>query len=113
MNMFDEIDKISKDLPKFKTVTNEVTSHELNNYQIIALVTFGIVFCVGIIFGNIFPACGSTSGLYAANCSITEFNFSLTVAIWFVGFLVCVFFYGIGHIISLLDSINKNLSKKK
>lgn len=113
MNMFNEIDKLSKELPGFKTVTNEVTSHELNNYQIIALVVFFIALCVGIIFGNIFPSCGSTSGLYASRCTATEFNFSLTVAIWFIGFLVCVFFYGIGHIISLLDLINKNLTKKK
>ncbi len=113
MNMFDEIDKVSKDLPKLKTVTTEVSKHDLNNYQIVALVTFGICFCVGIIFGNLFPSCGTASSLYASGCQTTEFNFSLTVAIWFIGFLVCVFFYGLGNIISLLESINKNLTKKK
>ena len=35
MNMFDEIDKVKKKLPTLKTVTNEVTSHNLNNYQIV------------------------------------------------------------------------------
>ena len=113
MNMFDEIDKLKKELPKFKTVANEIVSNELNNYQIIAIVTFCIAFCVGIIFGNLFPACGTTSSIYSTTCSTTEFNFSLTLSIWFISFLICVLFYGLGHIISLLESINKNLSKKK
>lgn len=111
-DMFDEIDKISKDLPKVKTITNEVVSHELNNYQMVALTTMGICFLLGIIFGNLFPSCGTTSGLYNATCTTMEFNFSLTIFIWFIGFLVCVFFYAIGKIISLLESINQKLGKK-
>ncbi len=112
-DLFYEIDKIDKDFPKLKKLANEVTAHELNGYQIVALVTMGICLCVGIIFGNLFPSCGSTSNLYNNVCNTTEFNFSLTICIWFIGFLVCVFFYAIGHIVSLLESINQNLSKKK
>lgn len=107
MNMFEEIDKVKKDLPTFKKVASEVSSHNLNNYQIFALVIFGIAICTGIIFGNIFPSCGSTSGLYAVECLVTEFNLSLALLIWFLGLLVCVFFYGMGHIISLLEKISK------
>ncbi len=113
MNMFDEIDKLKKDFPKFKSVTNEVVKQKLNSYQIIALVIMGIGLCVGVIFGNLFPSCGTTSSLYSNICTTTEFNFSLTLAIWFASFLTCVFFYGMGSIIALLDTISQKLSKKK
>lgn len=112
-DLFSEIDSLDKDLPKIKKLANEVSSHELNGYQIVALVTFGIGFCIGIIFGNLFPSCGTTSGLYTKACNTTEFNFSLTICIWFVSFLICVFFYAIGNIISLLESINTKLKSKK
>lgn len=112
-DLFVEIDLLDKDLPKLKKLANEVSSHELNGYQIVALVTFGIGFCVGIIFGNLFPSCGTTSGLYTKACNTTEFNFSLTICIWFASFLICVFFYAIGNIISLLESINTKLKPKK
>lgn len=113
MNMFDDIDKVKKKLPTLKSITSGVTSHNLNNYQLVAVVTFGIAFCIGIIFGNLFPSCGTTSNIYSSACSTTEFNFSLTLAIWFISFLVCVLFYGMGHIISLLQELNKNLTKNK
>lgn len=112
-DLFYQIDKMDKDFPKLKKIATDVTSHELNGYQVIALVIMGICLCVGIIFGNLFPSCGSTSGLYDNTCNTTEFNFSLTICIWFVGFLICLFFYAIGHIISVLESINSNLKKKK
>lgn len=112
-DLFYQIDKINMDFPKLKKIANDVTSRELNGYQAIALVIMGICFCLGIIFGNLFPSCGSTSGLYDSTCNTTEFNFSLTICIWFIGFLVCTFFYAIGHIISVLESINENLKKKK
>ena len=113
ISLFGEVDKVKKSLPKMKQLAGEVSSHNLNNYQIIAVVTFGIAFCVGIIFGNLFPSCGTTSNIYSTGCSSTEFNFSLTLTIWFISFLICVLFYGLGHIISLLESINNNLMKKK
>ena len=112
MIMFSEIDKVKLSLPKMKQIAGEVSSHKLNSYQLIAVVTFGIAFCIGIIFGNLFPSCGTTSSIYSTGCDTTEFNFSLTLAIWFVSFLICVLFYGLGHIISLLESINSNLKKK-
>ena len=112
-DLFVQIDVLDKDLPKVQKLISDISSHELNGYQIIALVIMGICFGVGIIFGNLFPSCGSNSGLYTEVCNTTEFNFSLTICIWFIGFLVCVFFYSIGHIILLLESINKSLSKKK
>lgn len=110
-DIFTEMDK-SKELPKLKTMAKEVTNKKLNNYQILSLITFGICFVVGIIFGNIFPSC-TTNGLFENTCTTTEFNFSLTVTIWFISLLVCVFFYGLGQIISLLESINRKLDKKK
>ncbi|MCI8346883.1 MAG: hypothetical protein HFJ12_02920 [Bacilli bacterium] len=113
MNMFDEIEKLRKDLPRLKKVTDEVTKQELNNYQVVALIIMGAGICIGIIFGNVFPSCGTTSGLYSQTCTTTEFNFSLTLTIWFIAFLVCVFFYGMGSIITLLNSINKKLDKKR
>ena len=113
MDMFDEIDQLRKDFPKFKSVTTSVVKKKLNSYQIIALTIMGIGLCVGVIFGNVFPSCGTTSSLYSNTCTTTEFNFSLTLAIWFVSFLTCVFFYGLGTIIDILDSINEKLDKKK
>ena len=113
MNMFDEIDTVKKDLPRLKKLEAEVTSHNLNNYQLIAVITFGIAFCVGLIFGNLFPSCGTTSSIYGSACATTEFNISLALTIWFISFLVCVLFYGLGEIIALLTSINEKLGKKK
>ena len=33
MNMFEEIDKVKKDLPKAKTISKEMNDIELNIYQ--------------------------------------------------------------------------------
>lgn len=112
-DMFLEIDRIDMDFPKLKSVKDEVSSKRLNGYQVLSLVIFGICFIIGIFFGNLFPSCASSSFLYDNSCNSTEFNFSLTICIWFVGFLISVFFYGIGNIITLLESINHNLEKKK
>lgn len=112
-DLFKEIDQISKELPKLKTMAKEVSNKKLNNYQLLAIITFCICFVMGIIFGNIFPSCSATTGLFESTCSNTEFNFSLTITIWFLSFLVCVIFYGLGQMIALLQSINKNLEKKK
>lgn len=111
-DLFVEIESNDKDFPKIKKLIADISSSKLNGYQVIAVVTMGICFVVGIIFGNLFPSCGSSSNLYNSVCNTTEFNFSLTIFIWFIGFLTCVFFYGIGHIILLLESINNNLNKK-
>lgn len=111
MNMFEEIEREKNELPKFKTITKEVGNYKLNGYQKFALVAYFICFCLGIVFGNLFPACGSSSTLYTGVCLTTEFNFSLMLFIWFVSLLVCLFFFAMGHIILLLTSINEKLSK--
>ena len=110
--MFEEIDKLRKDFPGLKTVTKEVSSYELNGYQKFAVVVYLIFFCIGIIAGNLFPVCGSSANFYSA-CSITEFNFSLMLFIWFVSLLGCLFFFAIGHIIALLTDINRKLEKRR
>jgi len=112
MNMFEEIERQKEDLPKFKNITTEVSHYTFNGYQKFAMVTFLVCFCIGIILGNLFPACGTSSSLYGA-CTSTEFNFSLMVFFWFISFIGCLFFYAIGHIISLLTSIDESLRKNK
>ena len=102
MNMFEEIDKIKADLPKAKAITGQFSKYTFNAYQ---------VFCTGIILGNLFPACGSSSTLYSGVCIETEFNFFLMICVWFVGLLIGLFIFAIGHIIALLESINKKLHK--
>lgn len=110
MDMFEEIDRVKKALPKFHSITKEVGKYQLNGYQKFAIVTYFICFCLGILFGNLFPACGSSSTMYSVTCVTTEFNFSLMIFIWFVSFLLCLFFFAIGHIILLLDAIHDKLS---
>jgi len=112
-NMFEEIDKIKKELPKVKAIQKEVTLQGLNFYQVTAVCTFLVCFIIGILLGNLFPVCTATSGLYTSICSQREYNLSLTVLVWGVSFLGCVFFYAIGHIIALLISINEKLTKGK
>ena len=111
MNFFEEISKQKKDFPKMHHFANEVKSYELNFYQAFAIGMFIICFFLGIIFGNLFATCETTSYFYSDACLVTEFNFSLMIAIWFVGLILCVFFYSIGHIIELLTNISDKLSK--
>lgn len=112
MEFFEEIDKVKKDFPRLKTITNEALSYELNNYQKFAIVVYIICFAFGIVLGNLFPVCGNSSSFYL-NCTLTTFNFSLMLFVWFVSLLVCLFFFAIGHIILLLTEISKKLDKRK
>ncbi len=113
MNLFEEIDKYKEDLPKINNIAKEVKKQKMNVYQIVACITMIVSFFGGLILGNLFPSCGSTSTLYGAtSCVETEFNISLTIFFWFISFLLCLFFYGLGHIISLLTSIDEKLTKK-
>lgn len=112
MNMFEEIDKVKKELPRAKTISKEMNDIELNIYQKISLGIFIICLLLGVLFGNLFPSCGSSSDFYSNVCSTTEFNFSLMLFIWFVSFIVCLLFFMIGRVISLLNSINDRLAKK-
>ncbi len=109
MNMFDEIHKQKKELPKVSNITKTVSSYKYNMYQKLAFIIFFVVFITGIIFGNLFPACGSTSSFYGDVCVTTEFNVFLMIVIWAVGFLGSVIFFAIGHIIALLTEISKKL----
>ena len=109
--MFEEILKEKKDLPRMKAIEKEMGKYEYNGYQKFSLVAFIICFALGIVFGNLFPTCSSTN-LYTDTCTSTEFNFFLMTAIWFISFLVCLFFFGMGHIISLLSSIDEKMGKR-
>lgn len=109
MNMFEEIEKSKAELPKANSISNKLKKLTFNFYQVFAVVIYFIIFVLGIIFGNLFPTCGSSSTLYSGVCLTTEFNFSLTLFIWFCGLILCVFIYAIGHIIQLLEFVNKKL----
>lgn len=107
MSMFDEIHKQKKELPKVSNITKKVGSYKYNLYQILAFIIFLISLVLGIIFGNLFPACGSTSSFYGDVCMTTEFNVFLMSIIWSIGFLISVIFFAIGHIIALLTEISQ------
>ncbi len=111
MNFFDEIYKVKQDFPVKHSVANEVKNFDLNAYQIFAIGFFIVCLFLGIVFGNLFATCQTSSYFYSDACVVTEFNFSLMIVIWFVGFLVSAFFFAIGHIISLLSLIYKKLDK--
>ena len=109
MNMFEEIEKIKTELPKAKVISKQIGKYKYNGYQIFAIVTYLIVFVFGILLGNLFPTCGTSSTLYAGSCLATEFNTALMLGVWFLGIIICLFIFAIGHIISLLDSINNKI----
>lgn len=113
MDFFEEIEARKCELPKLNSITRKVKTNKFNGYQIFSIITFSICFFLGIIFGNLFPACRSTSYIYSGVCTNTEFNFFLMIIFWFISFILCLFFYAIGTIIELLSSINEKLTKKK
>ena len=109
MNMFEEIEREKKKIPKIDTMTKKVVRYNYNNYQILSICVFCICLILGIVFGNLFPTCGSTFSFYSDVCETHEFNVSLMLTIWFISFLICTLFFALGHIITLLDSINNKL----
>ncbi len=111
MNMFEEIEKLKEELPKANTISNKLKKQTLNFYQVFAIVIFVIIFFIGILLGNLFPTCGSSATLYTGTCLTTEFNVSLMLFIWFSGLILCVFIFAIGHIVQLLDTINRKMAK--
>lgn len=112
MDLFDQIDKLKIDLPRLKTIEKEVGKYEFNGYQRFAIVTYLFCFLLGIVLGNLFPACSSSISLYDDVCLSTEFNFFLMVLVWFGSLILCLIIFAIGHIIDLLGSINEKLSKR-
>lgn len=111
MNMFDEIDQLKIDLPKIKTIQRKVNKYHYNIYQKIAFIILIGFFFLGIIFGNLFPVCGSSSSFYAGTCSVTEFNVTLMLIVWFSSFILSLFIFGMGHIIVVLDKICDEIQK--
>ena len=111
MNMFEEIEKEKIDLPKTKTIKNQVNKVKLNSYQRLAIIIYVIIFVIGILMGNLFPVCGSSSTLFEGTCTSSQFNTSLMICIWFMGFIICLFIFMLGHIVLLLNDIKKKLDK--
>ncbi len=113
MDLFEEISKEKKDFPKRKTITDEFNRYTFNFYQGFAITLFVILFFLGIFLGNLFATCQASSYFYSDECLVTEFNFSVMIMVWFVGFLVSTFIYAIGQIIELLKDIDEKLTKFK
>lgn len=113
MEMFDEISKEKVDFPKYKSVFKDLSNNKYNFYQIFALCLFAFFFFVGIILGNLFSTCDTVSYYFSETCVVSQFNFSFMLGVWFAGLLISVFFYAIGHIISILSNINEKLNKNK
>ena len=111
MDLFEEISKEKKDFPKIHVVQDEVKKHPLNFYQIFAIAMFVLFFFLGIVFGNLFATCETSSYFYSNVCVVSQFNFSLMIVIWFLSLLVSIFFFAIGHIIAILKEIDKKLGK--
>lgn len=113
MDLFEEIAKVKEDFPKINvnSLNSEVKKYKFNFYQIFAIILFIVFFFLGIIFGNLFATCETTSYYYSKSCLVTEFNFSLMLGIWLISLLVSTVIYSIGHIISLLTSINEKIKK--
>lgn len=113
MDLFEEISKSKKEFPKTQAITGGLGNWSLNFYQIFSIGLFIIVFVIGIFLGNLFATCQASSYFYSEECIVREFNFSLMIFIWFIGALLSLFIFAIGHIIGLLNEINQKLGKFK
>ena len=108
-NVFSKISEKKKNLPKLRSIEKNLGAYNFNGYQKFAMIIFIVLFAFGIIIGNLFPTCSSSTTLFSNTCEDGEFKFFLMILFWFGSFLLCLFFFAIGHIISLLSSINKKL----
>ena len=95
MNMFDEISREKKELPKINTITKQLTKYELNTYQKFAFAIWIISFVLGIILGNIFSTCDVSGNFYNVDCVNREFNMSVMFLVWFSGFTMGISFLSI------------------
>ena len=109
-NLFDLIAAEKQDIPKMDKTIREAKKTKLNLYQKVSIITMILCFVAGIIMGNLFPSCVS-GDLYSKVCVNTEYNISLALLCWFVSFIFCLMIFAVGHIINLLEKINKNLEK--
>ncbi len=107
-DLFEQIDQEKKELPKVGKKIKEIEKYSFNFYQQVAILIMVIFFFGGIILGNIFSSCTS-GGIYGTHCVATQFNIFLTIITWFVGFLISMFTFWLGHIVYLLDRINNKL----
>ncbi len=110
MDMFEEIEKQKKDLPKIKSLTNEVQKYDLNIYQKFGVLIVFIAIVVGIILGNSYNTCTPSITYGSENC-ISQFDFSLMLEVWFAGIMTGFVFFGMGHIVYLLNDISNKLGK--
>ncbi len=110
MDMFEDIEKQKKDLPKIKSLTNEVQKYDLNIYQKFGLLIVIISIVVGIILGNSYNTCTPSITYGSENC-ISQFDFSLMLEVWFGGIMIGFLFFGMGHIVYLLNDISNKLKK--
>ena len=111
MDLFDEVNKSKKDFPKVNNVKDKVDSYKLNFYQKFAIVVFIVCLFLGVIFGNLFSICTTTSYFSSDTCLVNEFNYALMIIIWSIGLLLSVFIFAIGHIIAILSQIDEKLKK--
>lgn len=111
MDLFESISKEKKDFPKLKNIFKTVGKYKYNFYQLFAIILFVVGLFLGIIFGNLFATCKTSSYFYSEACLVTEFNFSLMITIWAFSLLLSMGIFAIGHIIALLTSIDAKLSK--
>lgn len=109
--LFDSIHNVKKDFPKIHAVRDEVSQYTLNFYQVFAIGFFIVCFFLGIVFGNLFATCEVASYFSSEACLVTQFNFSLMIVIWFIGLLISIFLFSIGHQIALLREISQKLNK--
>ena len=113
MDLFEDIAKIKMDFPKKNAITNEISTYKFNFYQVFAIGLLLMFLLLGVFLGNLFSTCQAASYFYSDACIATEFNFSVMISVWFVGLILSIFIYSIGHIIALLTNINEKLGKIK
>ena len=63
------------------------------------------------VLGNLFSTCGATSSFYDTACVTKQFNLSYMIATWLFGLMISLMFFGLGHMIYLLDDIADNMEK--
>lgn len=104
-DLFDQIDQEKKELPKVGKKIKEIEKYPFNFYQKVAILIMIVFFFAGIILGNIFSSC-TNGGIYGTTCVATQFNIFLTIITWFIGFLISMFTFWMGHIVYLLSRLN-------
>lgn len=111
MDLFEDISKIKVDFPKTNTITKEISTYKFNFYQKFSIGLLLLFLLLGVFLGNLFSTCQASSYFYSDTCVATEFNFAVMIFVWFLGVLLSLFIFAIGHIIAILSNIDKKLSK--